>query len=230
MKRPALTETTYASIVVDHFEAIGADVYQEVECPGGIADIVALVAAELWIIEVKTSLSLALIAQALDRRRTAHRVYVAAPFSRTFREVRPLCAELGIGLLQINERTSDKPWHVIEVVASRRWNTRPVALKAKLAPEHKTHALAGAPGGAGRWTPFRDTCEQLARLVCSQPGVSLRDAVGKIRHHYATPAGARSSLAHWIGRGKVAGIRLDSSGKETRLYPKSVVDESEVSR
>ncbi len=228
-KRLLLTEATYASVVVDHFEAIGADVYQEVACAGGVADIVALVAAELWVIEVKTSLSLALIVQALERRRDAHRVFVAAPYSRNFRDVGALCAELGIGLLQINSGEYDPhtrsrtPWRVVEVVGSRRWNSRPVALRAKLSPEHKTHAQAGSVGGGGRWTPFRDTCEQLARVVQARPGITLKDATSRIRHHYATPAGARSSLAHWIALGKVDGVRFDRSGKVAVLVPHAEV-------
>ena len=207
MKNPRLTEATYASIVVDHFEAIGADVYQEVGCAGGVADIVALVGAELWIIEVKTTLSLALVAQALDRRRTAHRVYIAAPFSRSFREVEPLCREIGIGLLSVRMPNDyENKWTVVEHAPSLRWNRKPVALRSKLQPEHKTHAIAGTPNGAGRWTPFRDTCEQLARVVRTEPGISLKNAIAKIRHHYSTPAGARSSLAHWIGHKKVPGV------------------------
>lgn len=100
---------------------------------------------------------------------------------------------------------------VREIVEGRRWNRRPVALAAELQPEHKTHAKAGAIGAGGRWTPFRNTCEQLARIVRSQPGVTLKAAVDELKHHYASDAGARSSLAHWIERGKVPGVRLSRS-------------------
>jgi hypothetical protein len=226
MRRVTVDEGTIGSIVVDHFESIGADVYQEVECPGGVADIVALVAAELWIIEVKTSLSLALVVQALGRRRTAHRVYIAAPYSKNFRDVGILCEEVGIGLLSVNSGWvsdgSHKQWTVIEHVKSKRWNKRPVALRERLCPQHKTHAQAGAASAAGRWTPFRDTCEQLWRVVVQRPGIEIKDAVSLIRHHYASAAGARSSIAHWTSRGKVFGVRLDSSDKRLRLFPSEI--------
>jgi hypothetical protein len=57
------SEADLAAVVVAWLEVLGGDVYQEVELlPRGIrADIVAKVHAELWIIEVKTSVSLALI-------------------------------------------------------------------------------------------------------------------------------------------------------------------------
>lgn len=69
--RATVTEQQVAEIVVAWLESLGADVYQEVECGTGVADIVARIGAELWIVEVKTSLSLALLCQAMERRRLA---------------------------------------------------------------------------------------------------------------------------------------------------------------
>lgn len=212
MTRQRVKEQSVAEVVVAYLEALGADVYQEVECPGGVADIVARVRAELWIIEVKTSLSLALMFQAMERRRIAHRVIVAAPYSRNFSDIGVLCEALGIGLWQVDVASSEERWRqhrVLELVDSRRWNSRPVALAAELKPQHKTHAKAGAIGAGGRWTPFRSTCEQLARVVNAEPGITLKQAIAQIEHHYATPSSARSSIAHWIERGKVDGVRLD---------------------
>lgn len=227
-KREQISEQQVAEVVVAYLEALGADVYQEVACAGGVADIVARVQAELWIVEVKTSLSLALLLQAMERRREAHRVFVAAPYSRTFNDTGVICDELGIGLLDVRvsehtrkgctcERCYD-PSHLRVAVDARRWNTRPVRLAAQLKPEHKTHAKAGAVGGGGRWTPFRGTCEELARIAKAEPGITLREAIEKIRHHYRTPASARSSIAHWLERRKVPGVVLRRTDTP-RLYP-----------
>ena len=112
---------------------------------------------------------------------------------------------------------TDSQWdapRVRELVPSRRWNTRPVELAAKLRPEHKTHAKAGATTG-GHWSPFRATCEQVAVEVARNPGIALKQVIANIRHHYATNAGARSSLATWIRAGKVARVRIDDG----RLWP-----------
>lgn len=221
-----MTERSVAEIVVAWLEHMGADVYQEVTVAGGVADIVARVGAETWIIEVKTSLSLALLVQAYERRRQCHRVYIAAPHSRNTRDVGELCKALGIGLLDVYQQ--DPYWRenwgsygrarVEQIVDSQRWNRRPVALTAKLHPGHKTHARAGSIGACGRWTPFRDTCEQLAAQVKQHPGITLKDAVALVRHHYATNSGARSSLARWVVEGKVPGVRADG-GRPLRLYP-----------
>lgn len=224
MTREHCTEQQLGEVVVSYLEAIGADVYQEVEVGSGVADIVARVRAEIWIVEVKTSLSLALLVQAMERREHAHRVFVAAPHTRTMRETSVICEEIGIGLLDVSLaregvmvpgfRFGEPAVRV--VVEGRRWNSRPVALAKRLVPEHKTHAKAGAVGAGGRWTPFRDTCERLARVVTDEPGITLKDAITKISHHYRTGASARSSIAHWLQRGKVPGVRMEPGAK---LFP-----------
>lgn len=210
--RHTCSEQSIAEVVVAYLEAAGADVYQEVGVAGGVADIVARLGAEIWIVEVKTSLSLALLTQAMDRRRHAHRIYVAAPRTKNMGEVGVLCDELGIGVLEV--RTGDPGARyeyeqpaVYERVTSRRWNTRPVNLAAKLQPEHKTHAKAGSVGAGGRWTPFRRTCERLAGIVRINPGITVKEAISAIDHHYGSPSVARSSLVRWADEGKVPGVR-----------------------
>lgn len=213
-------EESVAAIVVQWLDALGADVYQEVEVSGGVADIVARVHAETWIVEVKTSLSLALVIQAMERRRLCHRVFMAAPYTRNMRDVGLLCDELGVGLLQVNigSESWDRP-RVTEISKSRRWNSRPVALTARLKPEHKTHARAGSVGAAGRWTPFLDTCEQVRQFVVLHPGSSIRDAVESIKHHYSSDRSARTSLAHWLERGTIKGVEARRVNGKFELHP-----------
>lgn len=202
------TEADLAAVVVAWLQDSGATVYQEVECSGGVADIVARVGPELWIVETKLHLSLALLVQAMDRRRLAHRVYCAGPYTRNLRDFAGLCREVGVGLLEVSIGENNR-WgsqRVVESAPAQRWNSRPVALAKKLRPEHQTHAAAGTNGG--RWTPFRDTCEQLRALVERNPGVALSEAVGAIRDHYSSKAAARSSLATWIAANKVPGVLI----------------------
>lgn len=212
MKRAKVAESDIGEVVVAHLHALGAEVYQEVDVPGGVADIVARLGAELWIIELKTSLSLALVCQAMDRRRLAHRVFIAAPASRNIGDVALLCGEIGVGLWCVQFRTEA---YVVERAPARRWNSRPVALAARLREEHKTAAPAGSACGAGRWTPYRDTCQQLARVVACDPGIGLKAAIAQTRHHYRSMASARSSLATWIKAGKVPGVEL----RDGALWP-----------
>jgi len=200
------TEADLAAVVVAWLQDSGAAVYQEVEVAGGVADIVARVGPELWIIETKLSLSLALLVQAMGRRRHAHRAYCAVPYTRTLRDFASVCREVGVGLLEVSAGDERDCPRVKEAMPAPRWNTRPVALATKLRPEHQTHAAAGTNGG--RWTPFRDTCEQLRAIVERNPGVPLGDAVSSIRDHYSSKAAARSSLAAWAAAGRVPGVMI----------------------
>jgi len=207
---PKRTEADLAAVVVAWLQDSGAAVYQEVEVAGGVADIVARVGVELWIIETKLHLSLALLVQAMERRRHAHRVYCAGPYTRTLRDFAWLCREVGVGLLEVRVGTDARwdPDHasVKEAAPSQRWNSRPVILANRLRPEHQTHAMAGTNGG--RWTPFRDTCEQLLRVVRRDPGVPLAVAVASIRDHYSSKAAARSHLAGWVAANRIPGVQI----------------------
>jgi hypothetical protein len=187
-----------------------------------VADIVARVGAEIWIVEVKTSLSIALIVQAHGRRRLAHRTWIAAPYTRGCAEAARVVGELGIGVMLVRTREwSDgaSARVTIEHDARRLTSNRRIPLAGKLRPEHKTHAKAGAIGGGGRWTPFRDTCEQLRAVVASAPGITLKEGIAAIRHHYTSMASARGALAARIESGLVPGVRLERDGKAVRLYP-----------
>lgn len=225
--RAQVSEQQVAAVVVAWLEALGADVYQEVECGSGVADIVAKIRAEIWVVEVKTSLSLALLVQAMDRRQDAHRVVVAAPYTRNMRDVARICESIGVGLLDV--RVAERGWShyggdfgdpaVIELVHAPRVSHGKARLAEWLKPEHKTHAKAGAVGGGGRWTPFRETCEELRRVVLLEPGISVKAAVEKMRHHYGSNKSAISSLAHWVERGKVAGVRVETVNGRLALQP-----------
>lgn len=222
-KRPTVSESSLAAVVVRWLDDMGADVYQEVEHKGSIADIVAVRGPELTVIETKTSWSLALVAQAMEWRRHAHKIYMAGPVSKTTWQVRQIAQDLGLGMLEVIVGDSNSEYRyaqprVNELVASRRWNSRPLALHSKLRPEHKTAAPAGHAGG-GRWTPYRDTCAQILAIVMASPGISVRDCIAKTKHHYATPASARTHIAGWVLAGRVPGVRLERDGRTPRLHP-----------
>jgi len=219
------TEADLARVVVEWLTFRGFDVYQEVElvARGIRADIVARRGPELTIVETKTSASLALVAQVMERRRFAHRVYAACPAPRA---IRGLCEEIGVGLLSVyvgsdntyawgGETRFANPSEVREHVPSRRWNSRPLSLAAKLRPEHKTACAAGSPTG-GHWSAWRDTCAQLARVVADEPGMSVACAIAKTRHHYASARSAHSCLLRDIERGVIPGVRVEKG----LLYPR----------
>lgn len=224
MTKPS--EAAIAAEVVAYLENCGHDVYQEVECSGGVADIVAIVGPcrDVWIVETKTTWSLALLEQCVDRRRSAHRVYAAVPVGRVNHA--STFAALGIGSMIVSLPDEDRvgrEWsRIVEVrsVASRVSSSRKhgAALRARCSPGHKTHARAGAVGG-GRYTPFVATCEALREFVTRNPGAPLREAVDGIEHHYRTAALARSSIPQWVEAGKVPGVRVERVDGRIHLHP-----------
>lgn len=222
-----MTEEAVAVVVVAYLRGLGCDVYQEVTIPrdGGIADIVALTQPprdpELWIVETKTSWSMDLLGQCMDRRGHAHRVFAAVPMRREFSARARIAAELKIGSFAVLiDRRSQQP------TSAKAYCKAPLLegkfadrLRAVLREEHKTAAPAGTSGG-GRFTLFVATCKALRELVAQHPGIPLREAVARISHHYASPASARSSLASWILAGKVPGVRGEpvAGNADLRLY------------
>jgi hypothetical protein len=215
------TEAEVAAVVVGYLDARGYDVYQEVELrAGGIrADIVAKLGPEITIVETKTSASLALLYQAMERRRFAHRIYIAVPVPA--HDMIQVCEELGIGVLRVRINPEHEqrwnPTRCDEELVSRRWNTRPVKLADRLRPEHKTSAAAGSQTG-GHWSRWRDTCAQIERLARAQPGISLREAIAQVQHHYASRRGAVSTMGTHIRLGRVAGVKIEGGA----LWPLEV--------
>lgn len=218
------SEEAMAAVVVAYLEDLQWTVYQEVTCePGGRADIVATQGPLLWVVECKRSLSLDLIAQADEWRGVAHRVSIAcaAPqrpkgrrrsrgHRRGGRFVRALLSERGIGWLSVDDQ------EVSEAIKPRLTRRVAPALRRALRPEHRTFAAAGN-ARSEFWSPFRDTCRRLRAIVQERPGITLKEAVAAIEHHYRTPSSAVGSLRHWIGEGKVPGVRLVQEGRRITL-------------
>jgi len=183
----------------------------------------------LWAIEVKTSLNLAVISQANYWLHRTHYVSVAVPVvkrtnARDF--AFSLLSNLGIGLLKVGEIGYRKTIGVEEMIppklhrkVSLNHNYRSYSRTCKLLNEkQKTYAPAGNSYGR-RWSPFKDTCDQLAALVKKLPGISMKEALDKITHHYSSVSSARGSLSHWISEGKVLGVRIEREGRLLKLFP-----------
>lgn len=210
-------------------------VYQEVqiEAFGAIADIIAVRDGIVWVIEAKRSLSLDLLAQAVDWAPYANFVSIATPVGKTkLKRSRRLVFEIlknyGIGHLKISQTRfssglpgdyeaaydiTQAPEAKLNRAASRgeKW------ILNTLTEEHKTFAEAGNSYGR-RYSPFQATCLAVARFVKKSPGATLKETIEGIDHHYANEGSARCSLAKWITRGKVAGVESRIKKGKTRLY------------
>lgn len=218
------TEADLARHVIAWLEGQSWEVYQEVQLvsQGLIADIVAIQGQLVWIVECKTSFGLSVIEQAYNWRGKAHFVSVAVPESNrnTAREHRMadlVISMFGIGCIAVSGSGN---WAQVRERVAVRLNrqARVKKIRGTLTPAHKDFASAGNSQGL-HWTPFQQTCLHVRRAVEECPGITMKELIGSIKTHYASPASARASLLHWIEAGKVAGVRLEREGKNLRLHP-----------
>ncbi len=226
-----LPEAKVAAAVVKWLRERGWQVYQEVAA-GPIADIVATQqhgkALIAWIIECKVQLGLAVIDQALHWKLygMAHFVSVATPRanSRAPRHaINALLVDNGIGQLEVEPSWSGDG-HVLERLEPAffrgvgRSGNSIRDIRTYLREEQKTHVAAGTANG-GHWSDFKDTCQKVSRYVHEHPGTTLKALLDAVDTHYASKASARSTLAHWIEKGKVPGVRIERSGRALLLQP-----------
>lgn len=220
--RPKITEEALAAAVVDWLKAQHWEVYQEVAHPGGVADIVATQGPLCWVIECKVSLGLNVLAQADRWTPYAHLVSIAVTKPKTPRRsgalVYRILRDYGIGRLVcvsgydgsiVVEQDQAPPLHRINNSHS---------IRESLTEEQKDFAPAGKAGGS-HWSPFQRTVRYLQEIVSKTPGISFKEMVAQLDHHYANDASAKSSLRHWISTDSIKGVRMEREGRHLKLYP-----------
>jgi hypothetical protein len=212
------SEADLAKKVIAWLEGQGWETFKEVEIArGGRADIVAKRGDITWIIETKTSMSVDLLVQCRDRIGKAYYVSAAVP-RRGPTGKRILMNPVhehwlryyGIGVLSV-EMYSDYGIPVYETTAPSLFryhkNLKGMrSLRSSLNEFHK--ATEAGKVGVDYFTPYKFTIHQIKEYLKKHGPTKLKDLIKEINHHYASDAGARSTLAKWIGIGEVKGIEM----------------------
>lgn len=227
-ERVRVSEVELGRIVVAWLEADGWEVWQEVgvSSGGGVCDIVARRGPVIHAIECKVVANLDVLYQASWWVRRAHFVSVAVPRPRRDRLYGSFAKHLGIGVLWIGEAWNGSAT-TTDVIA---WEQGPMArirderfyrpLSEALTPERKSWPAEAGNNMGHRYTPFRETCDHLRRVVEAEPGITMRAAVEKMKlHHYHTDKAARAALSQWARRGKVPGVRAEPGKRAFVFYP-----------
>ncbi len=154
-----MKESDLAKQLIESFDGTGYEIYQEVETPMGIADIVLKYSNFIWSIEVKTSLSLAVIAQARNNLRYFNFSSICVPrprfgYSNGSQFAHEICRHYGIGIFKI------RYGEVTEVKA--KFQRKALTKSISLHDVQKTFAEAGNSEGR-RWTPFQQTVSVLEK-------------------------------------------------------------------
>ena len=202
-----LKETDLAKILIESFIGTEYEIYQEVETYIGIADVVLKHANFTWAVEVKTSLSLQVIAQAWMNCRKYNFSSICVPkgrHSKSSQFALDICRRYGIGVFKI--KNNDSLEKVTEVLKAK--FRRNVGEPVRLVDQQKTFAAAGN-GDGSRWTPFNQTVSELKMYISKKPGCKLKDALNNIGHHYASLSSAQNSIRKWIRSGVIQGIVID---------------------
>lgn len=227
VRRIDLSEEQLARPIVAWLRERHWEVYQEVAFRGRCADIVATLGPRVWVIEVKKTLGLDVITQAVRWIGSAHFVSVAAPSvigaygsHRDF--IRKILDWQGIGLLEVRchrQRPSDLAPIDVDESVQPPIHRRAAAGVLRCALDEKQKTFAPAGNGSRHWSPFKRTCETVLCRVRYQPGITMKELLDIETTHYRSKSSAASSLAIWIENGKVPGVRLEREGGRLRLFP-----------
>jgi hypothetical protein len=180
-------------------EERGYEVYTEVQSTqtGGRADIVAVNGPVVSVVEMKVTLSLELIGQAVRWRPFANHIYIAVPSSKQRRRSEyalHLLRREGIGLLEVMEHSYGTPvQNFTKPVFNRRINDH---IRKSLVEQHKE--LPGGHAGGGYVTPYKLTIDRVKEYLGSwytrktDGWAAMADILEHCETHYASP---KASLA-----------------------------------
>lgn len=210
-----MKETELFPPVKAWLEQGGHTVFTEVQPKRGTlrrADILALHGSVDTVIELKISLSLALLDQCVSWKHHANLIYAAVPAPAKYRRGDPISNYVpdlalsifkmhGVGLLYVSE---DNVVHVIRARLNRRIS--PI-LRDALTEYHNTLSPDAGTNQGGHITAYRTTMlrvreflermhdrhdRERANLRCQDGWVSLPDLIDKCSTHYSSP---KNSLA-----------------------------------
>lgn len=214
-----------ARVAVEELQRQGYETYEEVSMGYGSkrADIVAVRAPVIIVVETKTVFSTALVEQLMRWHNGAHYVIGCATGG-----INPVlndyCRIRGYGLWSVRglaDKWSSTAPGIDETLAPKLFRTAAAHwIKKALQPEQKTggeYAAAGSKAGA-YFTPFAATSRDLVRVVKQSPGITLKAALSEIKHHYASASTARSTLPRLIRMGVIPDIRIEET-RPLKLWP-----------
>ena len=230
MKMP---ETEIGAAITEWLRKQDFQVYPEVAHANfGVADIVARRGGIICIVECKVNFGLNVMEQAIRWTGTAHYVYVATRRlygggrrrSWDGRAARAVMERYGVGLLLVRPGWRERTHHIDPDVDEA---IRP-DFNRRVKTERLHHVLDTIPGDweaeagsqwAQQWTPFKQTCRDVADFVRKHPGCTFKVMLVDVATHYSTPTTARSVLPKWIDQGMIEGVFCDRSVRPMRLWP-----------
>ena len=237
-----LTETDLGKRVVEWLEVERSDwkIYQELPAFGKVADIVCIKNDLVWVIELKTSLSLAVIRQAsgwdVDYRsiavpdtvsnlRNENREWWYGYLGRTMDISTIIIEKYRVYTRHCGDHGRDWPRHEVRYdIDQITQGGIYLSIKRRLielAKSGLTEGFAEAGSKSGNhWTPYKQSMLEIREYMTSNPGCTINDifdALGKL--HYASKGSMKGSLLDRL-RFVETWCRIDMNSRPYKFYIK----------
>lgn len=221
-----MKETDLAQPIINCLESRNWDVYQEVPCGSGVADIVAVLDEKIWVVELKKSLSLQLLDQAIDRCAKVHYVSIGIPYRNMNRKhyyaVETILNHCGIGMFMVGANGCSEK-------RKPRFNEHPFRYDLEkmlnaLHPKMKQNKAGSLPGN--NWTPWKEWKRDVARIVSENPGITPKEMVMNLKSiaPYTKPENAANAAVYYARNGLIERVRVAKENNRLRLYPREAIE------
>lgn len=205
---------------MEHLCQLGWDCYPEVAVNrgGSRADLVAHRKPLLWIIEAKLSFNEKVCEQAGAWLNWAHLVTVLVPNARPSSILAEWCRWKGIGITtgsshELRGQRYVDFRNVVEPQLHRAAHKGATYIVSRLHPDMKRYT----PGtNASYSSPWSRTMDAAVALILKNPGVTVREIVAVVKHHYHSDKSARACLAQWLQRDRR--VRFEQQGRTLRFF------------
>lgn len=229
--RDVLFEYHLSAPVQAFMEGLGWAISREVKHGGKIADLVGRSGDDIAALELKLTLGLDVILQAINWLSQADFSWVAVPLcgakkGRAFELWQlglDVCRERGIGVIAVRKLEKleqeaaargeplAKPRVAIVVEAVRQRHHNTGAFTASLQPEHKDFSEAAGVKGGRRWNATQRRYRDVRDQVQERRGeAALADVARALGFH-------PKRVHAWATASKIVGVQLDSTGVEVLL-------------
>ena len=220
-----MKETDLAQPTIDYLESRNWDVYQEVPCGSGLADIVATLDEKIWVVELKKSLSLQLLDQAIDRCARVHYVSIGIPYrnmnTKHYYAVETILNHFGIGVFMVGASGCSEK-------RKPRLNEHPFRCELEkmlnaLHPKMKQNKAGSLPGN--NWTPWKEWKKNVEKVVAENPGITPKQMVINLESivPYSKPENAANAAVRYARNGLIGRVRVAKENNRLRLYPREAI-------
>ncbi|MNV32759.1 hypothetical protein D3C71_1241050 [compost metagenome] len=223
-----LQETDMFPFVKSWLEDNGYTVYTEVvsTLAGGRADVVGVAGPAVAIVEMKKTMTLELLSQALRWKLFSNYVYIAVACTakrRVSHHVARLLNKEGIGLLEIcfpdkSSQFNSKPY--IVATARAKFNRR-IDDHIRKSLTHMHQELPGGHAGGGYITTYRKTIRNVQdylQCMAKDEWASLDDILNYCETHWSSP---KPSLSHALRTYELDWCESKKIGRKTFFRSKT---------